>query len=106
MAGRRAKRLRSTQEITVAFQGPTDTFSAELVDISRTGILLRCPQDLELGSMGRIAISLGPETFRSVAAVRRRNPSVGLALEFIQMSPHDRDVLHRLLLQVEHLAKP
>jgi hypothetical protein len=27
-------------------------------------------------------------------------------LEFIQMSPHDRDVLQRLLLQVEHLAKP
>jgi hypothetical protein len=27
-------------------------------------------------------------------------------LEFIQMSPHDRDVLHRLLLQVEHLGKP
>jgi len=56
--------------------------------------------------MGRIAISLGPETFRSVAAVRRQVPSVGLALEFIQMSPHDRDVLHRLLLQVEHLGKP
>lgn len=50
--------------------------------------------------MGRLGIEIAPETFRTVAVVKRYASGVGIALQFTQMSPHDRELLHRLLLRV------
>ena len=98
MAGRRATRVQALRRIPVAFQGTNLSFTADLVDISRTGMLVRCTYDLPTGTIGRIAITLDAGTFRSVITVRRRVEPNGLAFEFTQMTQRDRHLLNRVLL--------
>jgi len=104
MAGRRAKRHRATHQVAVGFVGPSASFTGELVDLSKTGLLLRCAQSLEPGALGRIGIPLGQDTMRSMVAVRRQVPPIGLAFEFVRMSQHDRELLHRLIKRLEMAA--
>lgn len=104
MAGRRAKRLRATHRVAAAFVGPSASFTGELVDLSKTGLLLRCDQSLEPGALGRIGIPMGQETMRSMVVVRRQVPSIGIAFEFVQMTLRDRELLHRLIKRLESPA--
>jgi hypothetical protein len=75
-------------------------FTGDLVDISTNGLLMRCPEDLPLGTVGRVAIPVGYETCRTVAVAARRLPGVGVAFEFSHMTPRDRELLQRLLLRI------
>ena len=75
-------------------------FTGDLLDISTTGLLLRCEKDIEVGTVGRMAITVGYETSRVVAIAKRRLPGVGIAFEFSHMSPHDRELLRRLLVRL------
>ena len=102
MAGRRSKRIKATYRIPVGFLGSRFRFTGELVDISTTGILVRCDEELELGSVGRMAIPVGYETCRVVALAKRRISGVGIAFEFSHMAPHDRELLRRLMLRLTH----
>ena len=106
MAGRRAKRFRAPFTIPIAFLGGGVRFTGDLVDISTTGLLMRCDQEIELGTIGRMAIPVGYETSRVVAVAARRLPGVGVAFEFSHMTPHDRELLRRLLLRLAHAGKP
>ena len=101
MAGRKAKRVQAVQIVPVGIQGGDTYFTAQLVDISRSGLLVRCTEDLPAGTMGRIGIPMGAETLRIVAIVRRRVPGIGLAFEFVQMTYRDRALLHRLIMRLE-----
>lgn len=103
MAGRRAKRLRTGGKIAVGFLGAGARFGGDLVDLSTTGVLIRCSQELEPGTMGRLGINVGPSTLRPVAVVRRLVSNVGIAFEFTNMNPHDRELLHRLLMRLGKL---
>lgn len=89
--------------IPVGFLGLARRFSGDLIDISTTGILVTGPEDIELGSVGRVGIPIRHETIRIGVTVRRILPGVGVAMEFSNMTPHGRELLHRLLL---FLAKP
>ncbi len=102
MAGRRAKRVQVLRRIPVGFQGGDVSFTADLVDISRSGLLVRCSYHLPAGTIGRVGISLGVEMFRSVVTVRRRVEPIGLAFEFTQMTQRDRHLLHRVILLAQH----
>jgi hypothetical protein len=90
--------------IPIAFLGSGTRFTGDLVDISTNGLLLRCDQDIELGSIGRMAIPVGYETCRVVAVATRRVPGVGIGFEFSHMTPRDRELLRRLLLRLAHTA--
>lgn len=92
--------------IPIAFLGGGMRFSGDLVDISSTGLLLRCHQDIELGTIGRMAIPVGHETSRVVAVAKRRLPGVGVAFEFSHMTPHDRELLRRLMLRLASTPEP
>jgi hypothetical protein len=81
-------------------------FSGDLIDISSTGLLLRCKEDIELGTIGKMAIPVGHETSRVVAVATRRLPGVGVAFEFSHMTPHDRELLRRLILRVASTLGP
>ena len=81
-------------------------FTGDLVDISSTGLLLRCHQEIELGTIGRMAIPVGHETSRIVAVAKRRLPGIGVAFEFSHMTPHDRELLRRLLLRLASTPEP
>jgi hypothetical protein len=74
--------------------------TGDLVDLSESGALVRCSENLPLETMGRFGIEIAPETFRTIALVKRHVPDVGIAFHFTQMTPHDRQLLHRLLLRV------
>ncbi|MBZ5562283.1 MAG: PilZ domain-containing protein [Acidobacteriia bacterium] len=103
MAGRKAKRVQAVQSIPVGILGGDTYFTAQLVDISRTGMLVRCAEDLPVGTVGRIGIPMAAETLRIVAVVRRRIDGIGLAFEFVQMTHRDRAHLHRLILRLEQM---
>lgn len=105
MAGRRAKRFRTPFTIPIAFLGGGARFTGDLIDISTSGLLMRCEQDIELGTVGRMAIPIGYETSRVVAVATRRVPGVGVAFEFSHMTPRDRELLRRLLLRLAHAAE-
>lgn len=98
MAGRRFKRVKPVRKVIVSFMGGGVHFSGELADLSESGILIRCTQELPLETTGQLAIEMSPETFRTIAVVKRHVAGVGVAFQFIQMSPHDRERLRRLML--------
>lgn len=86
--------------IPVAFLGSGLRFTGDLVDISTTGLMLRTDQEIELGTLGRMAVTVGHETSRVVGVAKRRIPGVGIAFEFTHMSPRDRELLRLLLLRL------
>lgn len=90
----------------VGFVGSTANFAGELVDLSKTGLLVRSSQSLAPGSLGRIGIPMGQEMIRVVVAVRRQVPSIGPAFEFVQMGQHDRELLHRLIMRLQMPVGP
>ena len=53
-----------------------------------------------------MAIPVGYETSRVVAVAKRRLPGVGIAFEFSHMTPHDRELLRRLLLRFSLTPMP
>lgn len=91
------------QAVPIGFLGTGTHFVGYLIDLSTTGVLIRCAENLEVGTAGRLGIPVGSETARIGAVVRRLIPGVGIALEFSHMGPHDRELVRRLLLR---LAKP
>jgi len=72
----------------------------DLVDVSITGLLLQTREHFELGETRPMSISVGNETTQVVAVARRRIPGVGTAFEFTHISPRDRELLRRFLLQL------
>lgn len=84
----------------VGFLGPSVHLTGDLVDLSETGVLVRCSQDLKPETVGRLGIDVGNEILRTVAVVRRKVPGVGIAFQISQMTPRDRDLLRRLLFRL------
>src|SRR5712692_2353981 len=87
MAGREAKRIKPKRTIVVGFLGPGIHFTGELVDVSESGVLVRTAHKLAAETIGRLGIDMGPETFRTIASVRRNVPGIGVAFQFNHMSP-------------------
>jgi hypothetical protein len=92
LEGRRSKRVKPSRQVTVSFR-----FTGDIIDLSASGVLVRCSRSVELGTEGQLAIEVGNETFQTAAIVRRQVPGVGLAFQFTDMSSHDQELLHRLL---------
>jgi|SRR5258708_35055813 c-di-GMP-binding flagellar brake protein YcgR len=104
MEGRRSKRVKAARQVTVSFAAAEVHFTGELIDISATGVLVRSPRDLELATAGKLEIDMGADTFRAAAVVRRYVADIGVAFQFTEMSAHDRELLHRLLLRLGQAA--
>jgi hypothetical protein len=71
------------------------------VDLSLTGVLVRCAEQLEPGTAVRMGVEMGHETIRLAATAKRCVPGVGTAFAFTQMSHRDRSLLRRLILRIE-----
>lgn len=100
MAGRVVERHKPTTPIRAVFIGADVQLAGEIVDISLTGVLVRCPSDLRPGTVGKLGFELGHDTFRASASVRRVVPGVGLAFKFLNMTPIDRQALHKLVMRL------
>ena len=75
--------------------------TGSVVALSRVGVLVRCAEPLEAGSLVRMGMELGHETLRPSATAKGSVPGVGTTFEFIQMTEGDRSLLRRLILRVE-----
>jgi hypothetical protein len=100
MPGRRAKRFKVRSAIPITFLGSDVRLTGGLLDISTGGLLARCDQDIQVGRAVRMAMPVDSEISRFVGVARRSLPGVGVAFEFSQMTPRDRDLLRRLLLRL------
>lgn len=100
MPDRKAKRFKAAHRIRVSFVGAAARLSGELVDLSNSGLLVRCSETPELETLGRLGIEMGRESIRIVAVVRRHVSGVGVAFKFNHMNPRDRELLHRLVLRL------
>ncbi len=79
-------------------------FTGDLIDISNTGLLIRCSANGNLGGAGRIGIPVGNETLRAAVLVKRTLPGIGVACEFSAMEMHDRELLRRLMMRLERAS--
>ncbi len=101
MAGRKSKRIKLAVRVSVGFLGARVHFTGELVTVSANGLLVRSSEKLEPGTMGRLGIDVGSETFRAIGIVRSLVPGDGIGFQFVQMSQHSRELLHRLMLRLD-----
>jgi len=100
MTGKRAERVKPARQITAGFLGPGVRFTGDVVDLSETGVLVRCSQEIRPNTIGRLGIDVGSDVLRTVAVARREVPGIGVAFEISHMSPRNRDLLHRLLFRL------
>jgi PilZ domain-containing protein len=103
VAGEAEKRVKAKFGIPVGFLGAGLHFTGDMVNLSKTGILVQCSQDLEPGTVGRLGFPVEGRTARFLVRASRRVPGVGIAFHFHQMSPHDRSLLQLL---ISRLASP
>jgi hypothetical protein len=80
--------------------GSRQSLTADLVTLSPFGLFARTKRDVPPGTVLRVGITVGHETFRATAVVRHSEPGVGFAVEFIKMTSNDRALLRRLYLRL------
>jgi hypothetical protein len=99
-ARRKAKRVRPRKALPVAFIGGGRHAAGSVVDISMTGVLVKCSKEVELATYVRMAIETQQGIIRLGAVAKRRAPGVGMAFEFTTMGQADRMLLRRLILRL------
>jgi len=104
MATRRATRFRAKTIAQVGFVGGDVTFTAPLLDFSPFGLSVKTSREVTVGTIFRLAIKVGADRFRAAAIVRAKIPD-GLAVEFLSMTPVDRETMRRLYLRLQMAAR-
>lgn len=100
-ARRRAKRVKPTTIVRVGAIGGGFRLVGTVVDVSMTGVLVRCSEQIEAGAAVRLGIEAHNDTIRMSGTAKRSVPGVGMAFEFNQMANRDRSLLRRLILRLE-----
>ena len=100
MGGRKQKRHRLDQIVPVGFVGAGLRFAGVLINISTTGMLVKCAVKIEPGAMLRAGIEMGTEVIRTAVVARRCVEGVGVGFQFLGMSPRDNQKLHILLMRI------
>jgi len=86
--------------VPVGFVGSSQSLTADLVTLSPYGLFVRTKREVRPGTVLRVGIMVGHETFRATAVVRHSEAGVGFAVEFIQMTSNDRALLRRLYMRL------
>ena len=84
----------------VGFVGTDVKFAAPLLDFSPFGLSVTTSQEVTLGMVFRLGIKVDADFFRAAAIVRARFPG-GFAVEFLSMTPMDRELMRRLYLRLQ-----
>jgi len=104
VATRRATRFRTKVAIQVGFAGTGVKFSASLLDFSPFGLSVKTSHEVTTGTIFRLGIQLGTDYFRAAAIVRDQFPG-GFAVEFLNMTAMDRELMRRLYLRLQIAAR-
>lgn len=103
---RRAERYVPTAGIPVGILGAGVRLSGKVVNLSMTGVLVRCSKQLESGTHVKLGIEVESEVFSASAVARRSLPGVGTAFEFTQVSQNDRMLLRRVIYRLSKSVEP
>ena len=93
-------RVKATSVIPVGFIGASHRLTGNLVNLSPHGLFASTKREVPFGTVLRVGITVGHETFRAASVVRHSEAGAGFAVEFIQMSANDRTLLRRLYTQL------
>ena len=104
MATRRATRVRTKAATQVGFVGANVKFTAPLLDFSPFGLSVKTPREFAIGTIFRLGVQVNTDYFRAAAIVRAKIPG-GLAVEFLAMTPLDRQMMRRLYLCLQMAAR-
>ena len=97
---RRSPRRTVLDEIAIL---PT-TVNVQVLDVSLAGVFLQSDQSLEIGTEGRLSVSLDGSLFTADVHVQRvvaTGSEVGcrLGATFVALSPDDRQLIERFMAQ-------
>jgi len=84
----------------VGFISSDVKFTAPLLDFSPFGLSVKSPREFPIGTIFRLGIQVGADYFRAAAIVRAKAPE-GFAVEFLAMTPVDREMMRRLYLKLQ-----
>jgi len=105
VAKRRAERVRTQAVTPVGFIGTQVKFTAPLLEFSPFGLSVQTSREVTTGTIFKLGIQVGPDYFRAAAIVRAIIPG-GFAVEFLSMTPLDRQTLRRLYLRLQMASRP
>ena len=104
MAARRANRVRTREVAQVGFVGGDQRFTAPLLDFSPFGLSVKTTCEAKNGTIFRVGIKVGADYFRAAAITRSQFPG-GFAVEFLSMGAIDREMMRRLYLRLQIVAR-
>jgi hypothetical protein len=79
-------------------------FTAPLLEFSPFGLSVKTSRQVSTGTIFRLGVQVGAEYFRAAAIVRANIPG-GFAVEFLSMTPVDREMMRRLYLRLQMAAR-
>ena len=101
---RRATRLRAQVATHVGFIRSEIKFTASLLDFSPFGLSVKASREVTTGTIFRLGIQVGSDCFRAAAIVRAIIPG-GFGVEFLSMTPLDREMMRRFYLRLQMAAR-
>ena len=101
---RRANRVRATGVTHVGFVGIDQKFTAPLLDFSPFGLAVKTTRQVKTGTIFRLGVQVGADSFRAAAVTRRQFPG-GFAVDFLSMGAIDREMMRRLYLRLQIAAR-
>ena len=104
MPTRRAARVRAKLAFVVGFVGTELKFTARLWDFSPFGLSVKTSREIAIGTIFRLGIQVEADIFRASAIVRSHIPG-GFGVEFLSMTPMDRQTMRRLYLRLVMAAR-
>lgn len=106
-AARAAERYSSLRDLSVAYEGHSDTIATRLPDISTRGMFINTPKHFPEGAVLNVRFRLartGAEV-QSRCEVRYCLDGVGVGVEFVNISPKARLAIEQELHPVARPAK-
>ncbi len=101
---RRAVRVRSRAVTHVGFIGTDQKFTAPLLEFSPFGLSVKSSRETKKGTIFKVGIQVGADYFRASAICRAQFPG-GFAVEFLSMTPMDREMMRRLYLRLQIIER-
>jgi PilZ domain len=101
---RRATRVPAHAVTQVGFVGPDQKFTSPLLDFSPFGLSVETAREVKKGAIFRLGIQVGTDYFRAAAISHAQIPD-RLAVEFLAMSPIDREMVRHLYLRLQIAAR-
>jgi hypothetical protein len=95
--------VQAAEPTDVGFVGTDAKFTASLIDFSPFGLAVKSSREVKMGAIFRTGMRIGADYFRAAAIVRRKTASM-FAVEFLSMTPIDRESMRRLYLRLQRTA--